>query len=147
MGTVLTWDFPQHYIGYYVDTSRTRVIGKPTDEQFRGFEAARQAHDEVIDMARLGNNAMSLVNRYHEILNEAGFETPFGGLLGHGAGLELHERPDMVLDDMELQENMILAIEPRALVDDAVVGLEDMIRVTDYGGEILTGFERDTIEL
>lgn len=148
-GSVFTWDLPQHYMGYYVDTSRSRVLGEPTDEHVRGFEAARQAYEEVIDMARPGVNAKDMVSRYHEILDDAGFEPPFGGLLGHGVGLELHERPDMVLDDIELEENMVLAIEPRALVDDdsSVIGLEDMIRVTESGGEVLTGFERDTIEL
>lgn len=148
-GAVFTWDLPQHYNGYYVDTSRSRVLGEPTDEHRRGFETARQAYEEIIDRAQPGTNAMELVDRYHEILDDAGFEPPFGGLLGHGVGLELHERPDMVLDDIELRENMVLAIEPRALVDDdsSVIGLEDMIRVTDSGGEVLTGFQRDTIEL
>lgn len=148
-GAVFTWDLPQHYMGYYVDTSRSRVLGDPTEEHRRGFGAARQAYDEVIDMARPGTNARAMVNRYHDILDEAGFEPPFGGLLGHGVGLELHERPDMVLDDIELKENMVLAIEPRALVDNgsSVIGLEDMIRVTDSGGEVLTGFERETITL
>lgn len=146
-GSAFTWDFPQHYRGYYVDTSRTRVLGEPTDEQRRGFEAARQAYDEVIDMARPGAHTMDLVNRYHEILGEAGFEAPFGGLLGHGVGLEIHERPDLVVDEMVLEEDMVLAIEPRSLVGDSVVGLEDMIRVTDSGGEVLTGFDRETLAI
>lgn len=144
-GTVFTWDLPQHYRGYYVDTSRTRVIGEPTAEQQNAFEAARHAYDEVVEMAKPGVNAMDLVERYHDILDEHGFEPPFGGLLGHGVGLELHERPDLVLDELTLERDMVVAIEPRASVDEAVIGLEDMIRVTESGGEPLTGFERDEL--
>lgn len=72
-------------------------------------------------------------------MSKHGFEPPFGGLLGHGVGLEFQERPNLVVDDLELKENMVVAIEPRVCVEDAVVGLEDMIRITSTGTEVLTG--------
>ena len=53
-----------------------------------------------------------------EIAKDAGYEL-WEDFVGHGSGLDTHERPDMGVEETELIENMVLCIEPRFIsVDD-----------------------------
>ena len=64
--------------------------------------------------------------------------------IGHGIGLELDEFPFLAAgQDMVLQENMVIALEPKLIFPGkGVVGIEDTHRVTPDGLERLTGFDQ-----
>ena len=68
--------------------------------------------------------------------------------LGHGLGWDIHERPDMGVEELPLQENMVLAVEPRIAVDDTYLfGNDDMVHVTSEGGVSLTRFPKEPLEI
>jgi len=74
--------------------------------------------------------------------------TLWNSFMGHGLGWDIHERPDMGIEELPLAENMILAIEPRLAIDNRfLVGNEDMVQVTPAGGVSLTTFDRNNVEL
>jgi Xaa-Pro aminopeptidase len=53
----------------------------------------------------------------------------------------------MGVEETRLSANMVLAIEPRiAIGDKYLMGVEDMVLVTDHGGVALTKYEK-TLEL
>lgn len=145
-GDVVHWDICMRYEGYPIDTSRTKVVGKPTELQKHVFETTLEMHDQVIKAAKPGLKACELVEIADRIAREAGYEL-WIRFLGHGLGLDAHERPDMGVEETKLAAGMVLAIEPRISVQDMyLLGSEDMVLVTEIGGEPLTKCEK-TLEL
>jgi Xaa-Pro aminopeptidase len=146
-GDVVHWDITSQYEGYAIDTSRTKAIGRPTDPQLRAYQAVLAIFGEVLKAARPGVPAVDLVTLAVDVAREGGFEL-WGPFLGHGAGLDLHERPDLVREATPLQTNMVLAIEPRlALGEMNLLGVEDMVLVTETGGVSLNRFEKEPLEI
>lgn len=146
-GNVVHWDICMRFEGFPIDTSRTRAIGKPTEAQSRAYEATLRMHEAVIQAAKPGQRASRLVEIADEIAREHGYEL-WNRFLGHGLGLDLHERPDMGTEETPLAANMLLAIEPRIAIDDMyLLGNEDMVLVTEEGGKPLTAFARTPLEL
>jgi Xaa-Pro aminopeptidase len=145
-GDIVHWDICSRHMGYSVDTSRTRMVGKPTAEQARAFEASLTMFEEVVSSAKPGVLASELVVVADKAARDAGFEL-WGRFLGHGVGIDVHERPDMGIEELPLAENMTLAIEPRIEVGDYLVGHEDVVLVTPDGGESLNQFPKQPLEL
>ena len=69
--------------------------------------------------------------------------------LGHGVGLHIDEYPVIAKGfDEPLEENMIIALEPKCAVPDVgTVGVEDTYAVTPEGGLCLTGGGRGMVEV
>ncbi len=146
-GDVVHWDICTRYNGYSIDTSRTKVVGKPTAEQQRAYDVSLSMLEKVLEIARPGLPAVELVNTASNIARAADY-TLMDHFLGHGIGIDPHERPDLVREETRLEENMVLAIEPRVVIDDIyVLGIEEMVLITPNGGVSLTQFERTPLEL
>ena len=59
--------------------------------------------------------------------------------VGHGVGLELDELPVLTGSDLELQPNMVFALEPKFVLPDlGAVGIENTWAVTAAGITRLT---------
>ncbi len=146
-GDAVNWDISMRYCGYNIDTSRTRVVGKPTADQERAHTAATEAALEVTRHARPGVSSLELVGVAQRVIRDYGFEL-WENFLGHGIGLDVHERPDMGVEDLVLREHMVFTNEPRvALHGNQLLGGEDMVLVTADGAESLTHYPRTPLEL
>jgi Xaa-Pro aminopeptidase len=145
-GDIVHWDICSRHLGYSIDTSRTRILGDPTPAQAHAFDASIAMFDAVVAAAVPGRAAGDLVALAAEVAHEHGVEM-WGSFLGHGAGIDVHERPDMGVEATPLAENMTLAIEPRVQVDDYLIGHEDIVLVTPAGGESLNRFPKDPFQL
>jgi Xaa-Pro aminopeptidase len=64
--------------------------------------------------------------------------------LGHGVGLEVHEEPSLGRGPGELVAGDVIAVEP-GLYRNGYGGcrLEDLVLVTENGGEVLTDYPYD----
>jgi Xaa-Pro aminopeptidase len=139
---VVHWDIGMRHNGYTIDTSRTKVVGRPSGEQEQVFETTLEMYRKVMHAARPGVRACELIEIADRIAKEDGYEL-WLRFLGHGTGLDAHERPDMGVEETVLAANMILAIEPRIAVEHRyLMGVEDMVLVTDSGAEALTRYEK-----
>ena len=146
-GDVVHWDITSQYEGYAIDTSRTKTLGRPTDSQARVYQAVLTIFGEVLKAAKPGLPAVDLVTLAVRVARDCGFEF-WGPFLGHGAGLDLHERPDLVREATLLQADMVLAIEPRLAIGEMyLMGVEDLVHVTESGGVSLNRFEKDPLAL
>jgi Xaa-Pro aminopeptidase len=146
-GDLVHWDITSQHEGYGIDTSRTKMLGRPNDVQARAYKAVLAIFDEVLKQAKPGVPAVNLVTLAVAVAKDFGFEF-WGPFLGHGVGLDLHERPDLVREATPLQAGMVLAIEPRLALDEtALVGVEDMVVVTESGGRSLNRFEKEPLEM
>jgi Xaa-Pro aminopeptidase len=131
-------DFGATAAGYHSDTTRTIVVGEPTPEQARVIEAVRQAQLASMALMKPGATADAVDRRAREAL--AGEEHAYAHGLGHGIGLQVHERPYLSpTDHTALRTGMVITNEPGIYVPDwGGVRLEEMVLITDAGPEVLT---------
>lgn len=146
-GDTVHWDICCRYQGYSIDTSRTKVVGNPTRGQIKALDTTSEIMLAVLEKCKPGVPAVELVCVAKEIAQKHGY-TLMDNFLGHGIGLDPHERPDLVVESTALAENMVLAIEPR-VVENRIyaIGTEDMVLVTKTGGERLTIFDSTSLFL
>jgi len=137
-GDIVRVDFLGCVGGYYTDCARTAVVGEPTAEQRRIYEALVAIHREVLGRIRPGTHTRDLYELYgararEHRLNPLRF-------LGHGLGLGLHEGPFIdAHTDVVLEPGMVFAIEPVHFVPHEVgIHLEDVLVVTPEGHEVVT---------
>ena len=111
-GDVVNWDICSRYKGYAVDTSRTRVLGEVILDQDTAYSIVLEMAQAVRDAAMPGVMTTDLVTLAKDVASEHGASL-WLDFLGHGIGLDCHERPDMGVEEMVLQENMVITVEPR----------------------------------
>ncbi len=130
---------------YCSDTTRTFFFFIPDDPFKKIFTIVHDAQRKAIESIRPGvrTREIDAIARNH--IESKGFKEFFGHGLGHGVGLAVHEAPSLcplVERDMEIQKNMVFTVEPGIYLPGwGGVRLENMVRVTDDGVEILNQLE------
>jgi len=142
--------------GCYADMTRTFVVGEPSDELREYHKLCREALDRAVAAVKPGIPGKDLNRLACDIFEEHGFPTllskqpgevlkdGFYHSLGHGVGLEVHEEPALGRGPGELIAGDVIAVEP-GLYRNGYGGcrLEDLVRVTEDGAEILTDYPYD----
>ncbi len=142
--------------GCYADMTRTFVVGEPSDELRKYHKLCREALDRAVAAVKPGIPGKDLNRLACDIFEEHGFPTllskqpgevlkdGFYHSLGHGVGLEVHEEPALGRGPGELVAGDVIAVEP-GLYRNGYGGcrLEDLVRVTEDGAEILTDYPYD----
>jgi Xaa-Pro aminopeptidase len=99
--------------GYCSDLTRTVVLGKPDGQFQRIYDivlGAQLTAIELIAAGMTGEQAHLLAERF---IAEAGYGERFGHWLGHGVGLEVHEKPGLGRASADvLADGMVTSIEP-----------------------------------
>jgi Xaa-Pro dipeptidase len=123
---------------YMSDVCRTAVVGKATDEHQETWSKLVKTEHAMLDIIKPGIKACDVYSAYLKTWKEFGFK-PIR-FIGHGLGLSAHERPFLSdFDKLELQEGMILCVEPLLLIPGfGGYHVEDEILVTKEGSEIIT---------
>ncbi|HEY8422669.1 MAG TPA: Xaa-Pro peptidase family protein [Thermoclostridium sp.] len=148
-GDAVVLDFGAIYEGYCSDITRTVFIGKPSEELLNIYNIVLKAQLEAIKNAAAGMTGRELDNVARSIIYNAGYERCFGHGLGHGVGVEIHEKPSVSPrgDDI-LKSGMVFTIEPGIYVEGVGgVRIEDTVLMTDKGLKILTKSKKDLIVL
>jgi Xaa-Pro aminopeptidase len=83
------------------------------------------------------------------VLRKAGLAEAFSHSTGHGLGLEIHEPPRIGAGEKtRLLTGMVITIEPGVyLAGQFGIRIEDMVAVTQSGGQVLTPAPKALIEL
>ncbi len=140
-GEMVVMDFGARAAGYNADISRTVVLGEPTPEQHKALEAVQAAQAAALKATRPGVKVEELDRLARDrVVEEMGIEACFGHALGHGIGLEVHERPRVGRDDHTvLQPGMVVTNEPGVYIPGwGGVRVEEMVLVTERGYELLS---------
>ena len=139
----------------WADMTRTFVAGggAPPDELATFWGLCRESLDRVLPAIRPGLPARELFALSCEPFHAAGkptqlsktpgrpLEEGYYHSLGHGVGLELHERPYLGRSPDELMVGDVIAVEPGCYRPGfGGCRLEDLVLVTETGGEVLTRF-------
>lgn len=146
-GEPIVLDFGAQVDGYRSDLTRTVCIGQP-DDRFREIHAivlaAQQKAESGLRPGLLGKEADALAR---QVITDAGYADAFGHGLGHGVGLEIHERPSAgPRSDDTLEADMLVTVEPGIYLPGwGGVRIEDLVLITDSGAEVLTGATREPV--
>jgi Xaa-Pro aminopeptidase len=140
--------------GYWCDFKRMCSVGKPSDEDQRHYDIAREGIEAATAVVKAGLPASETVNVAFEVNERRGYGKfvewcrSYGWqAIGHGLGLDVHERPGLsARNNAPLESNMVICVEPFVTLDGAYpfweargkFGLEDVVLVTAEGHEILT---------
>ncbi len=112
-GAPLVIDMGVRLEGYCSDMTRTLVLGQPDGQFPRIYDivlTAQETAAAALEPGMTGNAAHLIAQR---VIEEAGHGDHFGHGLGHGVGLQIHERPRVGRSSEEvLQEGMVLTVEP-----------------------------------
>jgi len=148
-GELVTIDFGAVKDGYNSDETVTVAVGCPSERSKEIHEIVRQAHDRAIAAVRPGISCRDLDAVARDFIREQGYDAYFGHGLGHGVGLEIHEKPVISpRSEAVLEEGMVFTIEPGIYVPGfGGVRIEDTVVVTADGCVILTQAPKDLIVL
>lgn len=161
LGQAIVFDlFPREYGGgYHHDTTRTWSIGYASDEVTAVYQQVMDAFDVAVDNFRVGMPAHLLqeaVQTYFEAgghptqRSTPGTTTGYVHGLGHGIGLNVHERPSISHTQREdrLLAGSVITIEPGLYYPDKGYGvrIEDVFYVQENGELVsLSPFHKELV--
>jgi Xaa-Pro dipeptidase len=148
-GSILMLDDGCDVEGYTSDITRTFVLGKPTDKMKAVFDLVQRAQSAALAAARPGVLAADVDAAARKVIADGGYGpgfTCFTHRVGHGIGMDGHEWPYLVRNDMfgwdlnpALRAHMTFSDEPGVYIKGEFgIRLEDDMQITENGAELLT---------
>lgn len=130
--------------GYCTDATRTVALGRVPAELRKAHRLVLEAQERAMEKMVPGARACDVDHAAREVIEKAGLGDEFGHGLGHGVGLEVHERPFLGKTSRDvLEEGMVITNEPGIyLRGKGGIRVEDMVLVTAQGPERLTTLPR-----
>jgi len=126
--------------GYCSDLTRMVTLGRVKDKFKKIYNTVRIAQEKAIEMIRPGVMVRDVDAAGRDHIKGAGFGKYFGHSLGHGIGMNVHEKPTISsLSEGSLRPGMVFTVEPAIYIPKfGGARIEDMVLVTDKGCEVLT---------
>lgn len=123
------------YQGYASDQTRTVGVGRVSDEARKVYNLVLDAHLLGIESAKAGMTGKELDGIVRDFLTKNGFGEEFGHSLGHGVGLEVHEKPTVgKRGETKIPVGSVITIEPGVYLPGKFgVRIEDMVLMTETG--------------
>ena len=148
-GTIIMVDDGCTVEGYQSDITRTFVLGKATDKMNKVFEIVKRAQTAALKAARPGAPLESIDAAARDVIVKAGYGPGFkyfSHRLGHGIGMDGHEWPYLVKNNMfgwtrslRAQPGMTFSDEPGIYIPGEFgVRLEDDMYITPDGAKLFT---------
>ncbi|HEU5350051.1 MAG TPA: Xaa-Pro peptidase family protein [Terracidiphilus sp.] len=148
-GSILMLDDGCRVEGYTSDITRTFVLGRPTSKMSSVFDIIHRAQNAALVTAKPGVPAADVDAAARKVIVNAGYGpgfTYFTHRLGHGIGLDMHEWPYAVKNDMfgwdlepRLKPGMVLSDEPGIYIQGEFgIRLEDDMHITEEGAQLFT---------
>ncbi|MBI2443713.1 MAG: aminopeptidase P family protein [Candidatus Magasanikbacteria bacterium] len=112
-GELVTIDFGGVYQGYHADETVTIGVGKLTPKQKMIWQIVYDAQLYAMEKVRPGVKCSDIDKAARDYIAKQGYGKYFGHALGHGVGLEVHERPVLSPTSKDiLAAGMVFTIEP-----------------------------------
>ncbi len=142
-------DWGTRYSGYCSDLTRVFGTAKIPPKLRKIHEIVLRAGQEAIRQIRPGVSIQEVDAAARRVIDQAGYGPRFGHGLGHGFGLEIHERPFLSpIQSGQLLTNMVVTVEPGIYLPGwGGVRIEDDVLVTRDGHEVLSSTPRSLDEL
>lgn len=148
-GTILMLDDGCRVDGYQSDITRTFVLGKSTEKMKQVFGIVQRAQNAALAAAKPGGTLEAVDAAARKVIVDAGYGPGFKYFthrVGHGLGMDGHEWPYLVKNNMfgwaksvVLQPGMVFSDEPGVYIrGEFGIRLEDDMLITEKGAELLT---------
>jgi len=135
-------DFGVKFQGYCADLSRTIYIGTPSEAEMRLYEEISRNKDKIVALIKPSCQYKDIFTTYDSLATQ-----PLMHALGHGIGMQVHEKPSIGKRDELCEIGHVIAIEPGAYYADerksptkksCGIRIEDNYIVTSDGVQALT---------
>lgn len=133
-------DFGAVKEGYRSDTTRTLAMPRLDPRGAELLEVVRAALGKALKALQPEVRAAEVDAAARERIAAAGFADNFSHSLGHGVGLETHEKPTIsAVSDETLEPGMVFSLEPGIYIEGyGGVRIEEMVLMTGDGPEVLS---------
>jgi Xaa-Pro aminopeptidase len=140
--TSVMFDFGGVVDGYCSDFGRTIYCGEPPDDYREVYEIMLAAQEAGRAAAAAGTPAAEVNAACRRPIEEAGLGEHFRHRMGHGIGLDIHERPFISSEDMTpLEPGMTFTDEPSIIIPGRFsVRIEDVVVCEEGGGRKLNAY-------
>jgi Xaa-Pro aminopeptidase len=141
-GTSIMFDFGGVVDGYCSDFGRTIFCGEPSGEYRGAYDAMLAAYEAGRAAAVPGALARDVNAACRKPLEDAGFGEDFRHRMGHGIGMNVHERPFLSEEDeTPLEAGMTFTDEPSIMAPGGInLRIEDVIVCAEGGGRTLNSY-------
>ena len=137
--------------GYSSDGARTLVLGKPSPEAIRIYDALHHAFDVGVALLRPGTPLAQIYHATAETMWNLGYETYGRGHFGHGVGASIwsEEWPFIAAtSDAVLEPGMVMAFEtPWYIRDLGGFIIEDQVLIAESGCEVMAPLPRELVSV
>lgn len=144
---LVLFDFGCVHRGYCSDITRVVKLGRVSREEKRVWQAVVDASRAAVEAIENGERSCSRVHKTaEEVLSKYGYNEYFGHGLGHGVGLEIHEKPSLsLLSEDSLVDGCVFTVEPGVYlpgrfgirIEDMFYLKGDLVRLTSLHSEII----------
>ena len=149
-GDFITIDMGAVVDGYHSDMTRTVALGEVSEEQKKIYDIVLKAQLAGVEYLMNGGiDCKEADSVARNIIKEAGYGEQFGHSLGHGVGMEIHERPNLSMrSEAMLSEGCVVTVEPGIYLPERFgVRIEDMLYITTDSAINLTSVTKELIVL
>jgi Xaa-Pro aminopeptidase len=148
-GELVVIDWGAKVDGYCSDCTRTFATGEISENARVAYDLVLEAELAGVEAIRPGMGGKEADETARAIIDAAGHAEHFGHSLGHGVGLEVHEKPTLSKRSEDtLAPGNVVTVEPGVYLPGEVgVRIEDLCVVTEAGHEILTHIPKELITL
>jgi Xaa-Pro aminopeptidase len=148
-GDLVRFDVGCIFNGYHARLARMAVMAEPSARQQAACDVVQAGLEAAVDAVAPGHTAGRVHDAGVAAVRAAGLEGFEGYRLGHGAGLEPCESPELVADDTTpLEPGEILCVEvPYFEIGWAGVHLRDTVLVTTRGRQVMNRSTRALVLL
>ncbi|MDI6782003.1 MAG: Xaa-Pro peptidase family protein [bacterium] len=131
-------DWGARYEGYHCDITRVILPDGVSPEFQDMYQAVKETHSQVMRMLKPGIRFEEINEAGKNILTQFGYGDFWLHKIGHGIGLEVHEKLSND-DEVILMPGMVITIEPGAYIPQiGGARVEDTVLITDNGCEVLS---------
>lgn len=133
---------------YQSDMTRVTFFGEPSAEMVQIYRTVKDAMEAAFEKCRAGVSVGTLDDAARKVISLKGYGDLFPHSLGHGVGLDIHEKPAVsgkpAYKSKILQSGMVITIEP-GVYSPGIGGvrIEDTIVIENTGFESLIPLSRE----
>jgi Xaa-Pro aminopeptidase len=146
-GTAVMFDLGGVVEGYCSDFGRTIWCGEPTNDYREAYTVMLAAHEAGRAAAIPGTLARDVNAACRAPIEAAGLGEHFRHRMGHGIGLDVHEKPFISPeDDTPLERGMTFTDEPSIIIPGRFsVRIEDIVVCEENGGRKLGSYPPELV--
>jgi Xaa-Pro aminopeptidase len=139
-GDLVVIDLGTSYQNYRADMTRTVVAGKASPKQEKIYKIVKDAQEKAFQSVKAGVKCVDVDAVARKYIEKKGYAEYFVHGLGHGVGLEIHEKPTLNSESKDvLESGNVMTVEPGIyIVDFGGVRIEDTVLVRENKGKKLT---------